>query len=709
MRHVKVIYRESLSLALWAGLLLAAWQTALAASSMPEETTSLTRWIHFSLYSLGGFFLLTFAGLVLASIVVLVVGLFKRNWTAGSIRRFLLAAMLGFGILVAIPCTMPGPIRPLLAAGSSGMQLAIGITVFVLVSFLVASVLSLGFMTILERFPAKSQWSLLWGAWLFFIVTAPIVIKIAGLPGSIHPAVAGMLNLFVVIILLFAVILFTPRFYNWMQKGGTGRWVTGASLLVLIFILTIPFPRPLKRGLPADENSPPVILFTIDTLRADALDCYSTEGLRLGTPNMNRIAEEGTLFENAFSAAPWTLPGVASFLTGLSPGAHGAVDYHNFNVALGSTSLAEIFSENGYVTAGFTVNPLLGPGHGMDQGFDYYVEEDTACNSGRKLLFERLISRIRLTWPDLQTPNFSPSMERRAIRQARRFVRDHQGERYFLWVHLCAPHQIWFPPGLYRERIRSELGIDFSRADILRQKQLTKGQADITAEYLDRIHALYAGEVTFSDDLTGELVSELESLGVYDDCIFVLTSDHGEEFYEHDRITHAHSLYKELLHVPLIIRSPGKIPAGLQVTENVSTVDIAPTLLDLAGIRPQLAGDPAEFTGRSLVGALTGGTFEEMPVFFEAPLLFDRNVQGVLMGDYFYIGGVDAVLHPRLYDLFEDSETYYDILRDHPEIAEALAQLVYEHSALCDSIAERIGSGPGGTNLESFRALGYLN
>jgi arylsulfatase A-like enzyme len=708
MRQVKLILRESLTLALWVALVLASWQTALAADSMPSQSANPVKWIHFSLYSLGGFFLFTAVGMIVAVIIAFIAVLFRKKFTNLSARKFLLAVLIGTGIFVLVPLLVPGPVRPLITAGTSTIKQVTGFTAFLFISLLMGTVVSYGFFGLMTQLSARAQWSILWGLWLFLIIVSPLSALIGNYFANGY-LVFGILGIILIsIVTLLLVTFLVPKFYDWMQKGGPRRWTLGAVALVLLFIITNPLPKKMIRGLPADENSPPVILVTIDTLRADGLGCYGAEEPFLGTPNIDRVADEGALFEHAYSAAPWTLPGVASFLTGLTPAAHGAVDYELFDVAPGATSVAEIFGQD-YVTAGFVVNPLLAPGHGIDQGFDYYTEEASILNFGRRLLFERLVCRIIWTWPDPSVPNYVPAMERVALRQARNFVREHDGERYFLWLHLCSPHAIYFPPREYRGEIIDRFGVAFSRRDIIRQPMLNKGTAAITQESLRTLRALYAGEVTFSDDLVGKLISDLESLGVYDDCVFAISADHGEEFYEHDRTTHAYALYPEQVQVPLIIRHPSTISPGLRIPNNVSTIDLPPTLLDLAGVQASLAGSPAEFMGRSLVPVMDGEPFPDLPVFLEGVLQFDQNFKGFIFGDYLYMGGDNAVMHSRLYNLAEDPEAYYNVLRDHPDLAGDFAQLLREQTELEESIASRIGAGIVSDNREKFRAVGYLN
>lgn len=147
----------------------------------------------------------------------------------------------------------------------------------------------------------------------------------------------------------------------------------------------------------------------------------------------------------------------------------------------------------------------------------------------------------------------------------------------------------------------------------------------------------------------------------------------------------------------------------MRIEQRVSLVDIPPTVLHLVDAGQQLSGNDAEFTGSILTPLLVGNQMEPRPIFFDSPLYFDRNLKGVIYGDLLYIGGNDAVLRPRLYDLSEDPDAYFDIIRDRPEDAAFLSELLLEHADLCGEIADRIDAGSGAADTELFRSLGYIN
>lgn len=699
-----------MGLSVQAGVLLAGWQTGLAADSMQQHLASAATWIHFALYSLGGFILFAFAMVIPAAIVAAVCGAVAKSWESGSVRRFLLAGLIGTMLVAYIGSLDYWLERPLIADGYISLRTAATMAVVAVIVYFIAYVVGIGALQLWESRTDRSRWGLVWGWWFFMVTVPPLTISIRhAFTGSLRIVGLGLIAVIAIVVFLL-LLRVLPRVYDILQKGGARRQWIPAAILLIVFFVSWPLPAKTAKGDPSTKDGPPVVLITIDTLRPDALGCYPAgECLRLGTPNMDRLASEGTVFERAYATAPWTRPSVPSYLSGLPPSAHGAFADESCKLASGATTLAEILREAGYATCGLVVNSILRKGSGNEQGFDVYIEEMTLQERGRLLLFQRLIDRVRLHWPEPMTPNSNPVMEREAIRRAKRYIMEHSGERFFLWIHLFAPHSTYYPPEEYRKRAEEQWGIKVPRIDILRQEDMIEGWPPGTRERLDGLLALYAGEVAFADDNVGEVLATLTELGILDDCLVILSSDHGEEFYEHDRLVHGRSLNPEVLHVPLIIRWPGRAPAGGRIKQPVSLVDIPPTVLDLVGAEASLNGAPAEFAAESLVPLLSGETMPTRPVFFERPLHFDQELKGVLYGNLYYIGGAEAILHPRLYDLADDPKAYYDILRERPDEAEMLSAMLDEYDAICAEIADRIGAGGTSADIEQLKALGYVN
>jgi arylsulfatase A-like enzyme len=400
---------------------------------------------------------------------------------------------------------------------------------------------------------------------------------------------------------------------------------------------------------------------------------------------------------------------VPSFLSGLPPGALTNLTDGGTRLTDGATTLAEILNGAGYVTFGIVDNSFLAEGSGNEQGFDYYFEEMTSQAENRRLLFQKLIDRIRLRLPEITSPNTNPYMERDAVRRARDFVSLHSGERFFLWLHLYTPHQMYYPPKEYRDRVENELGITVPEIDVIRQEDMKNGWPAGTPERLNGLLAYYAGDVAFADDLVGEVIMSLKENDIYDSSLVVISSDHGEEFYEHERLEHSQSLYPEVIHVPLIFRYPGQIQSGIRINTPVSLIDLAPTILELARVDSASFDLPVKFFSESFVPLIDRDVYIPRPVFVERPLLFDQNIKAVIFNGLLYIGGSESILHAKLFDITNDPGAYYDIIRDRPDEATFMAGLITEFEETCAETSERIGATGMDEDIEKLRTLGYVN
>ncbi|MGH7897931.1 MAG: sulfatase, partial [Candidatus Binatia bacterium] len=283
-----------------------------------------------------------------------------------------------------------------------------------------------------------------------------------------------------------------------------------------------------------------VVLISIDTLRADSLSCYGGRGNV--TPSYDALAADGVRFTNAVSPAPWTLPAVASIMTGLPPSAHTATDYSS-RLPDSVRTLAERLREQGYATAAVVNNYFVGSEVNLAQGFDEF-REFPKHTLGRSV-GARLLRRSLPEWfrEDASTAELS--------RLAVEWLEGHAERDFFLWVHYYDPHEPYDPPKQFRPPPPAPPRIGW-RLRALGQIHL--GLLQPTAEEMAWIRKLYDAEVRYVDQGVGEIVAALKRLGLYDGSLILVVSDHGEEFWEHGRIGHGHTLYQEVLRVPLIVK-----------------------------------------------------------------------------------------------------------------------------------------------------------
>jgi arylsulfatase A-like enzyme len=313
---------------------------------------------------------------------------------------------------------------------------------------------------------------------------------------------------------------------------------------------------------PAPTARRNVILVSLDTLRARSVGAYGCP--RETTPTLDRrVADAGALVRTAVVPFPFTPPSHMTMLTGLEPCAHGVTDLHHA-LAPERTTLAEALRAAGYQTAAFTEDAYLVAGNGFDRGFDIYRENRSEESA-------------------------SPGFAAETFADASAWLAAHGARPFFLFVHTYQVHDPYTPPRGY-----AGLFPDVNASD-----------------QHDRARADYEREIRYTDDLFAGFLDALETHGLADDTIVVVTSDHGEGFGEHFWTGHGFDLHDEALLVPLMLRAPGLIPAGRVVEEQVGLVDLAPTLLALLDVPA-----PDDIQGRSFARLLTdrGAPFEERPL-----------------------------------------------------------------------------------------------
>ena len=288
---------------------------------------------------------------------------------------------------------------------------------------------------------------------------------------------------------------------------------------------------------------PRVILITIDTLRRDVLTTYTPESTL--SPQIDSLARDGIVFEQAHSAAPWTPPSVASILTGLTPFVHG-VSKTQTRIPAGIETLADYFLDAGYATAAFGGNALLYDQPALRRGFQQYEFSMGSPGDSLGLACWRAVFG-RGSRPGEQAAGNVTAL-------AESWVRANQERDFLLWLHLMDPHAPYAPPPEFFTdpslSAHAELGYEFDRFKI------RSGEVRYSERRQGWVKELYRSEVRFADDRIGRLMAALKDLGLYDDSLIVLTSDHGEEFWDHGGVDHGHSFYNELVSVPLIIKLP---------------------------------------------------------------------------------------------------------------------------------------------------------
>ena len=400
---------------------------------------------------------------------------------------------------------------------------------------------------------------------------------------------------------------------------------------------------------PAKSTLPDVILITIDTLRADHVACYGYKQIR--TPAIDSLAKDGIRFSQAFTPTPITNTSHATILTGLLPSSHGVTD---FGVPLVTThpTWAELLSRRGYHSAAFIGAVILDSkslAPGLDRGFDFYD------NFPEHPTTKERWGRVERRGMDV-------------VKRAQTWLAAHPAGLHFVWVHLYDPHDPYEPPPPYLQIYKDHL---------------------------------YDGEIAYADSALGNFLAYLKSHNIYENSLIVLVGDHGEGLGEHHEDTHGIFLYDSTIHVPLLVKLPGRGYSGRVVAAQVRTTDILPTVLDLMKVPA-----PAGLDGESLQPYFAATESPVRVVFGETdyPLRFGwAPLRSVRNGGFKFI----EAPHPELYNLRADPGELKNTYAPWDDVVKKsrglLADLRSKQPPAAPSKAT-VGQG----TLSELRALGYL-
>jgi arylsulfatase A-like enzyme/tetratricopeptide (TPR) repeat protein len=460
---------------------------------------------------------------------------------------------------------------------------------------------------------------------------------------------------------------------NLIRKNDMRKKIKFIFLLFIIFVVVIVYlfffrgwqerrpPEPASKSLqslldPVNIEEMNVIIFTIDTLRADHLECYGYVGVQ--TPQINQLAHEGILFEHSIVQTPLTLPSHSSIFTGTYPIYHGIRDNGGFYLDQKHITLAEAMKVQGYTTAGFVAAFVLDSKWGLDQGFDHYYDN-----------FD--LTKYKTISLD--------SVQRRGdevLAEVYRWLGENQHQKFFAWIHLYDPHTPYDPPEPYK------------------------------SQYTGKRYRLYDGEIAYTDQLMGEFRDFMEKEGLLEKSLIIFTSDHGESLGEHKESAHGFFIYDSDVRVPLIVRFPGGKLAGSTITNQVRSIDIMPTVLNAVG------GEiPETVQGESFLPLMLGGEEEDDRLVY-SETYWPRYHYGwselkfLRKGQYKFI---DAP-KPELYDVFDDPGEVENLVNSKAtlghEMKSELTGLIEQYSA--EGIENAEPQKIDNDSLVKLQALGYI-
>jgi arylsulfatase A-like enzyme len=428
----------------------------------------------------------------------------------------------------------------------------------------------------------------------------------------------------------------------------------------------------------AKDRMPNIIIFMMDTQGARNLSCYGYR--RKTTPNIDRIAEEGTLFERHFVTAPWTLPVHSSLFTGRYESGHGAGAQHE-GLEPGLPSLPEVLTRNGYRTVALCNNN--------------WAISDDQWNPGKG--FEEIIHYGRGDIPpeppfihDSELGNDSGSMK--LVGVAKRWIQENvlgQDKPFFMFAHNGAPHDAYLPPEPFRSQFLLE-GVSYEDAVARKGNQVdsTIGNKALTFEDWEIQRSLYDGETACLDHRIGLFVEVLRDFGLYDDMLFIITGDHGDSQGQHVRYSYhsQNGVYDAVAHTPLVARMPGVFPTGRRVDELVQIVDIFPMILDLLELNEPEAQKSIQ--GINLMESLEGAIREFVVIEAQTPIHVLRRawvndpdydprwafaaLKAARTKQYKYVW--HATGEDKLYDVLNDPDERWNIIDRKPEVARELQE-----------------------------------
>jgi arylsulfatase A-like enzyme len=408
--------------------------------------------------------------------------------------------------------------------------------------------------------------------------------------------------------------------------------------------------RPVAQG-------PNIIVLLVDAMRADHLGCYGYG--RNTSPEMDTLAREGVVFKNAYSPSSWTLPSTASLLTSLYPREHGATDTTKA-IARKAVGLAERLHKAGYDTAAFSANySLVTAERGFDRGCDHFellVKEGSEVsaeelNRTRKLLdFARKITAV-----DAEELNAAALKWLDGRKETSRPV--------FMYLHYMESHSPYEAPEPFRTVFDPDYTGEVDGTNV--EGAVFRDEFELTERDEEHVTALYDGEIAYADKQLGILMDELDSRGLLEDALVIITADHGEELFDHGKISHGRTLYEEVIRVPLIMWQKQFEHPGTTVDAYASLIDIVPTVLSVCGIERKgaLRGTPLLPPGDSVGSDTVWAEVDE-------DLLFRAHKRALIWDNWKLITSPDG---SELYDIAGDPHELNDLAGSKPELAATLS------------------------------------
>lgn len=462
-------------------------------------------------------------------------------------------------------------------------------------------------------------------------------------------------------------------------------------------------------GYTLPTQMPNILLIVTDAFRATHMSALGYE--RPTTPNLDRLAAEGVLFEQAISPGSWSLPTHASLFTGLYVSRHGAHDEHRYLSDIPEhVTLAQRLKAAGYATWAYCENSWVGSLTGLDRGFETFTEH-FSNNRRERLLRYTIKGWARLSDTADSGAQLATVYAKRFIRRASRSTRP-----FFMFMQYLEPHAPYRLPRGWRHKFLPS-HIPYQEAIKVNQdpNAYIAGKSKMTGHDFAILRDLYDSEIAYMDSRIGELVDYLDAHGLRESTLVIITADHGENLGDHSLMAHKFCLYETLIHVPLILRMPGRINEKQRVSYQVQTHDIVPTIYDLAGLKID-----AHIQAKSLLRRESNREFtiaekmlpnlskyeQRYPDFDTTHL--NRRLKAFRTERYKLIWASDG--RHELYDLQTDPHETQNLINKLPDIGADLESRLMEWCSSFEA-AHTLDDDVTQMNdqvVERLRSLGYL-
>jgi arylsulfatase A-like enzyme len=409
---------------------------------------------------------------------------------------------------------------------------------------------------------------------------------------------------------------------------------------------------------PAD--APDVVFIILDTVRQISLSIGGNP--RPTSPGLEQLARQGVLFSRAYAPSNWTPPSHASLFTGQSP--HEFANVSRKPLGRSFPTIAEFFQQKGYATAGFSGNRIVNRESGLSRGFIHF---EAFANSVSQMINSASVPRALLRWDPLRRAlNVRDVPGRRnAVDLNERILSwlDQNDDRpSFVFINYFDAHAPYVPPPPFDTLFDPE---GRGRQPAIREQITVSG---LPAETIRAERDAYEGAITFTDQQLTHFIDQLERRGQLARTILVIAADHGEEFGEHGGTGHGHTMYAELLHVPLLIVAPGRAPANLVIDSPVTLADLPATIVQLAGFETTL------FPGSSLASLWQDSATSSYSPARRLPFAAWQDHFALVLGDTLYIRKARSA--EELYDLASDPAQKRNLI--HEAESEAVLQRARE-------------------------------